>query len=200
MKKVLFALIFGLVLSVLFTVQSDSIHADLSDNLIRLHIIANSDSETDQAVKLKVRDRILSEMSVYFKDAKDAGECRKIINNNIDMVVWYANDELKKNGFDYTADAYYGRFEFPTKVYANVTLPKGEYEAVRVVLGKGEGHNWWCVMFPPLCFTNETKGELDSENKEFLKENLNGESYDIITNNGNLDVKIKFKLLELITN
>jgi len=198
MKNIILALCIGLVTSTLLAISTDSIHADLADNLIRLHVVANSDSEEDQAVKLKVRDRIINEMSVYFREAENADECREIVLENMDKIIYFANDELMKNGFDYSAKAYFGTFDFPRKEYENITLPKGSYEAVRIVLGGGDGHNWWCVMFPPLCFVEESKGKLGDDSNKILKSNLSDESYDMITNgSGKLDVKVKFKILEL---
>lgn len=198
MKNIILALATGLVLSTLLAINSQSIHADLSDNLIRLHVIADSDSEEDQRVKLKVRDRILREMSECFEGAESPEECKSIVRENMGKIIECANDELEKNGFDYTARVYFGHFDFPVKQYKNIILPAGNYEAVRVVLGTGSGQNWWCVMYPPLCFVDEARGEMREEDKKVLEENLSEESYDIITaDNGELDVEVRFKILEL---
>lgn len=197
MKKIILSLILGLIFSVILSVHSQSIHSDISSNILRLHIIAAGDSAEEQSIKLAVRDRILREISPLFENARSPEECRKIAADNINRITAVANDELEKNGADYRAKAYLGQFFFPTKTYGNIMLPKGRYNAVRVELGSGEGKNWWCVMFPPLCFANETTGELPQKERDMLKERLNSESYSIITNNGELDLKIKFKILEL---
>lgn len=200
MKNIVLALAIGLVMSTIIAINSQSIQNDLANNLIRLHIVANSDSENDQAVKLKVRDRIIKEMGAAFEDTKSNDECRKIVRDNIDKIVEIANDELSKNGMEYGARAYFGRFDFPTKYYSNIVLPRGEYNAVRVELGGGDGQNWWCVMYPPLCFVEESKGKIGDKGDKVLKNSLNSESYDIITNGGDkLDFEVRFKLVELFS-
>lgn len=197
MKKIILSLILGLIFSVILSVHSQSIHSDISSNMIRLHIVAAGDSAEDQSIKLAVRDRILREISPLFENARSPEECCKIAADNINRITAAANDELEKNGAGYRAKTYLGQFFFPTKTYGNIMLPKGRYNAVRVELGSGKGRNWWCVMFPPLCFTNETTGEMPQKERDMLKERLNSESYSIITNNGEFDLKIKFKILEL---
>ncbi|MCX7715076.1 MAG: stage II sporulation protein R [Clostridia bacterium] len=200
MKKVICSIAIGFLVAIFAAIYSSDVQANLSNNLVRLHIIANSDSETDQEIKLKVRDRIIYEMSDCFSSGQSTQECKTIIQSNIDRITEIANDELKKNNLPYTATAVYGNFEFPTKVYENITLPPGKYEAVRVILGNGYGKNWWCVMFPPLCFVDETKGSMDAESNEMLEQNLNDQSYEIITNAdpSHLDVEVKFKIVEIM--
>lgn len=201
MRKILLSIAIGLAVSLILAINSNSIHTDLSDNLIRLHVVADNDGDEAQAVKLKVRDRLIAEMSQCFKGADSTAECRKIVIENMDKIVGYANDELEKCGAAYSAKAYYGEFEFPTKVYANIMLPRGKYNAVRVELGRAEGRNWWCVMFPPLCFTQESTGTMGDEEREILRNSLDRESYDIITSGGSkADFEIKFKILELFDN
>lgn len=197
MRNFLLSVAIGLAVSLILAINSSSIHTDLSDNLIRLHVVADNDGEEAQDVKLKVRDRLLCEMSRYFENTDSARECEKLVLENMDKIVSYANDELAKCGVPYSAKAYYGEFEFPTKVYANVMLPRGRYNAVRVELGKAEGKNWWCVMFPPLCFTEESTGTLEDKEDKILKNSLDRESYDIITSGGKPDFEVKFKILEL---
>ncbi|MDI3509075.1 MAG: stage sporulation protein [Clostridiales bacterium] len=129
-----------------------------SGNIIRFHVIANSDSPEDQALKLKVRDRILNELHNRFNSANDINEQRKAVIDNMSYIEAIANDEIKRSGKDYTAKVYFGYYDFPTKVYGEMVFPAGTYEALRVVIGQGEGANWWCVMFPPLCFIDTDHG------------------------------------------
>ncbi|MDK2991884.1 MAG: stage sporulation protein [Clostridiales bacterium] len=129
-----------------------------SGNIIRFHVIANSDSPEDQALKLKVRDRILNELHNRFNSANDINEQRKAVIDNMSYIEAIANDEIKRSGKDYTAKVYFGCYDFPTKVYGEMVFPAGTYEALRVVIGQGEGANWWCVMFPPLCFIDTDHG------------------------------------------
>lgn len=165
---------------------------DYYNNIIRLHIIANSDTDTDQALKLKVRNRIMNQAGSLFENAENAEKSEEIILKNLSIIEQIANDELLKNGSSMVATAEFGSFEFPTKVYENIRLPAGEYKAVRIKIGKGEGKNWWCVMYPPLCVVGVKTPCL--ENQEILKNNLTAEEFNIITSD---NITVKFKLLEI---
>lgn len=125
-------------------------------NLVRLHIIANSDSDEDQRIKLAVRDRIIEVFSPVFKSAADVDDAERLVRENLHLIEDEAADTVRRAGKAYGAGAVVGRFPFPPRVYGQVALPAGEYRALRVVLGEGEGRNWWCVMFPPLCFLDGT--------------------------------------------
>lgn len=135
------------------------------DEPYRLHIIANSDSQQDQSVKLKVRDDILKLCDEDMKKVQSKEEAKEYIQNNIEIIEKEANATLKKYQMPYSAKACTGRFEFPEKTYGDKTYPAGEYDALRIVLGEGQDKNWWCVMFPPLCLM-----ELDEKEQEKLKE------------------------------
>lgn len=122
-------------------------------NLIRLHIIANSDSAADQRVKLLVRDELIAESrAIFLAAAKDPRRARQQTLANLDVFQRLAERRLRAEGFSYPVRVEYGVFPFPDRTYGDLTLPAGRYNAVRVVLGEGKGHNWWCVLFPPLCF------------------------------------------------
>lgn len=191
MNKLIYAFFVSLVLSVAVTAYSDSIQEDLQDNLIRLHIIANSDSVEDQAVKLRVRDAVLAQMH-----EETQNKSRSKIINSLDEIEKTANRVLEENCLDYTASAVYGKFYFPKKEYRGMTLPAGEYYGVRIVLGNGNGHNWWCVMYPPLC-VSENEAGLDEDARELLENSLNHETYDIVTKSDK-KVVVKFKTVELV--
>ncbi|SEF38727.1 stage II sporulation protein R [Caloramator fervidus] len=169
------------------------------EDIIRFHVIANSDSIEDQSVKLKVRDRILKEFYPMLKDVKDYDESLKILKEDISKVEDIANSVLKENGFNYTAKAYIGKFNFPAKQYGDLVVPPGEYMALRVVLGKGEGKNWWCVMFPPLCFIDITRGKIDKESEEILKKALYEDSIDVFKTNKKSKIEFRLKSLEIIS-
>jgi len=119
----------------------------------RLHVIANSDSDEDQAVKVQVRDAVLEATKGGILECKNAQDAQEYIEDNLEIIEKTAKETLTENGFDYAATAQVGTFPFPEKTYQGVTYPEGDYQALEVTLGKGEGHNWWCVMFPPLCLT-----------------------------------------------
>ena len=162
-------------------VYAKTISEDLQQGLIRLHILARSDSVYDQNVKLNVRDEILKAVSdipitntdQFLKRAQDS-----------------ANQYLINSNLPYRATAEYGTFMFPQKSYGNITLPTGKYKGVRVILDKGEGQNWWCVMYPPLCIANK-----NDQAQIVLEQTLTDESYKIITEKP----KVRFKVLELIS-
>ncbi len=191
MKKVFLAFMITAELILNGIVYSDTVTKDLSDNLLRLHIIANSDSEFDQDVKLKVRDRIIKEIGdKNFSDKKE-------VINSVDELTSVINEYLNKNSVGYSCTVYHLIDEFPTKDYNNISMPAGNYDCIKVVLGNGEGQNWWCVAYPPLCFTEEVCADMSSEGKENLKENLCDESYNIIEG-GKTEYKIKFFAVEMI--
>ncbi len=184
MRKLAAAILIGVLITACLSVYSDEVNEALAENIVRLHIIADSDDEEDQAVKLKVRDRVLKEMDRL--DGKDE------VAAALPKLERIANEVLEEEGFSYKATAEYGRFDFPTKSYENFSLPKGEYDAVRIKLGRAEGQNWWCVLFPPLCYVDAATEEGDA----LLKETF-GENYETVKNDGKLNVKIKFKIAEL---
>lgn len=178
---------------------SESVNKELADNLIRLHVVANSDSPEDQALKRDVRDLVIGYMKDKLNESKDIEQTRYIINRNIAAIETMARSEIARQGRNYDVKVNLGVYPFPTKVYGDVTLPAGEYQALRVVIGKGEGANWWCVLFPPLCFVDVTHGTVPDSVKADLKATLSSEEYGIITSAADDDeipVKIKFKVVE----
>lgn len=191
MNKIIAAFAAAMIITTAAVSYSDSVQTDLQDNLIRLHIIADSDDEDDQNVKLKVRDAILADVG----DRLSNGAERNDIINELNNIEETALKTLAENGFEYGAKAEYGKFEFPRKTYKSMTLPAGEYYGLRVVLGSGQGHNWWCVMYPPLCFSEGGEARLSSESENMLKESLDDNTYDVITNGD--EVMVKLKVVEL---
>lgn len=129
-----------------------------SDNLIRLHIVANSDSDEDQALKRRVRDALLQRMTPVFSRSATLDEARDGVLENLDEIRALAQEKVRESGFDYPVSVEFGVFPFPTRVYGDTVLPAGQYQALRVVVGDGKGQNWWCVLFPPLCFVDVTTG------------------------------------------
>lgn len=123
-----------------------------SGEVVRLHVIANSDAPFDQMVKLKVRDALLSHMGPKLKRATSGGEASAVIAENRHDMEEIAHRVLLLNGLAYPVQVQFGQFDFPIKSYGDTVYPAGKYKAVRVMLGKAEGGNWWCVLFPPLCF------------------------------------------------
>ncbi|SHK64669.1 stage II sporulation protein R [Clostridium cavendishii DSM 21758] len=170
---------------------------DISNKLIRFHVIANSDKDEDQNLKLKVRDGILKYIEPKLKDSKSIEESRKILKKNNDEILAIASSIIKSNGYNYKVKSTLDRENFPEKTYGNITLPQGEYEAYRVLIGSASGKNWWCVMFPPLCFVDITKGQVAyKETENQMKKVLNNAEYEKIDNTKEKtkkDKKINFR-------
>lgn len=160
---------------------------EIRENVLRLHVIANSDSEDDQNLKLKVRDAVLSAGSSLFDGTTDTETAVAKAQTEADYLTDAAQKVISENGFDYKAEIEVGKSYFPTREYDNITLPAGEYTAVRVILGKGEGHNWWCVMFPPLCLPA-------AENKTELSDVLSDSAVSFAESGKKYE--IKFKIVE----
>lgn len=164
----------------------------ISDSVVRLHILANSDSETDQNIKLAVRDALLKRNTELLTAGVNSENAESYFEASKEELQRTANRVLKENGFDYGAEIKLCREIYPTRVYGELTFPSGEYTSVKVVLGSGKGHNWWCVMFPPLCVP-AAAGEAE-ENGEELSEYLTDAGESIVTSGEKY--KVKFKLLE----
>ena len=177
MKKIGTILVFAICFFAAEMAESDKIQRELQENLLRLHIIANSDSERDRQVKLAVRDGLI-ELGDY----------------NTERLKTRADDVLKEEAAGYTANVCYRKRHVPKKIYKNIVLPEGIYTCIDVVLGRGEGEHWWCIAYPPLCFSEAVSGEMSEEAKELLKTRLSAESLETILK----DEKItyKFKILE----
>ncbi len=151
-KDIASAACLALVFCIVLTLAGfDSKCEQLRDKVLRLHILANSDSEQDQALKLKVRDSILKVSDGMFDNLESKDSAMELIEKNTEVFEKIAINTIKKCGYDYPVSISVGKAYFDTRVYDNFTLPAGEYDAVRVLIGKAEGKNWWCVMFPSLC-------------------------------------------------
>ena len=195
--------IFLLIISVLFLLLSaysyvNAVSNNLSDSVFRLHVIANSDSKTDQELKYKVRDSLIEYMNTLTNDMNSKEEVIKIAKAHLEDFKEIAQNVVKENGYNYDVNVEIGNFSFPTKTYGDISFPAGFYDALKVEIGKAEGQNWWCVMFPPLCFVDVTSGVVPEESKENLEENLGDEEYELISDAENDSIlNVKFKIIEL---
>lgn len=198
-------LVLGSVLGISY-MKAGASQKTISNKIIRFHVIANSDTTGDQALKLKVRDEVLNYISPKLKDSKDIDESRKILEENNEVIKEIARKVIKENGYKYEVVSMLSHENFPVKSYGNITLPQGNYEAYRIIIGSGEGHNWWCVMFPPLCFTDITKGEVAyKETEKEMKQVLTSEEYKLVNNldTNTIDgekMVVKFKVVEITKN
>ena len=211
MKKILSVLFLGVIC--LFIVGSslnikqalgvteENVVEDISEKLIRFHVLANSDSDIDQDLKLRVKDEVLKYISPILNESQSLEESREILKREDKNIIKIAEDYIKSQGFDYTVETTLTRENFPVKEYGNIVLPQGEYEAYRILIGEGKGKNWWCVMFPPLCFVDEQKGIIDKDTDDKLREVLTEEEYELISQKTSKQVdrvQIKFKIVEII--
>lgn len=160
---------------------------NISSEVFRLHILANSDSEEDQALKLKVRDDILSAGAKLFSSSESLDETIKLCEDNIELFKNTAKECLRKNGCDYNVDVYVDKEYFNTRKYDDFTLPSGIYNALKIVIGKGEGHNWWCVMFPAICLSGVTDDKMNDYLSKDEQELINSDS----------KYEIRFKVVEI---
>lgn len=169
----------------------------LSSNIFRLHILANSDSEEDQALKLKVRDAILQYMETLNTAKQDKQSVIELSKTHIEEFKTIAEKVIHENGYDYSVSAEIGNFYFPTKYYGNISLPAGNYDALKIEIGDAKGQNWWCSLFPPLCFVSVSAGVVEEEGETYLKENLSEEEFEIVSETSP-EIEFKFKIVELI--
>ena len=176
-----------------------AVTTDIADSVFRLHVIANSDSAEDQNLKYIVRDKVIEYMSSISQNASSKEDVIEIAKANLDKIQAIASQTIRENGYTYSVNVEVGNFSFPSKRYGDITLPHGYYDALRIKIGEAEGQNWWCVMFPPLCFVDVTSGVVPDESKEIMKENLSKEEFDLISKNSN-EVKVKFKIVEVLQN
>lgn len=160
----------------------------LSDQLIRLHVIANSDSQSDQAVKLEVRDGVLALLTPELEDVSSVEEAESIISSVLPALCREARLNLLRNGKFYSARAELCIEQYPTRAYDGFALPSGDYVSLKIILGEGEGRNWWCVVFPPLCMTSAEDTDAFS--------GLSKDSAKLIKYEGG-DYKLRFRIIEL---
>lgn len=179
---------------------AEYISTDISNSVFRLHVLANSDSKEDQDLKYKVRDSLLNYMNSICNNCSNKEEAINLVEENKNNFKQIALDTIHNEGYNYDVNINIGNFEFPTKAYGDISLPAGFYDALRVEIGEAQGQNWWCVMFPPLCFVDVSSGIVPDESKEILDENLTDEEFSIVSDTSNKNVKFKFKLLEFFNN
>ena len=197
MKKAIY-LVFTLLISVMIIgilpVRSE---AAIYDNVLRLHVIANSDSDADQSLKLKVRDAILEKVSSLVADAKSFDEAISIISTpeNQEKLTEVAISTIKAEGYDYAVSISLGKENYPRKNYESLCFPSGEYTSLQVKIGDAVGQNWWCVLFPSLCLGSASKVENE---EKFIEAGFTPEQYKIVTESQEPQYEVKFKILEII--
>lgn len=177
-----------LIICIIATVSFENDCKGIREDILRLHVIANSDEDYDQELKLKVRDALLISGEKVFSGSEDIISAENSITDQKDILLYSAEETIKNLGFDYDVKIEIARSYFPTKTYGELTLPAGYYKALRVIIGEGKGKNWWCIMFPPLCLPAAT------DNKEVIRDFLSDKEMKIVSSDPK--VEVRFWLIE----
>ncbi|MBQ2614927.1 MAG: stage II sporulation protein R [Clostridia bacterium] len=172
-----------------------ALQSGVREEVLRLHIVANSDTPCDQAVKIKVRNRILQDCGMLFADCASQEEAASIARERSGLICRVAEKALRENGVFYPVSVRVEECRFPTKSYGGVRLPAGRYTAVNLRIGAGMGQNWWCVMYPPLCLTGDAV-KADEQTLAQLRKELSAEEYALVTETSSIQVKVKFRIAE----
>lgn len=180
-------------------VTEQRLQKNIAKEVLRLHVVANSDSETDQALKLKVKETIVTYLRGVMSDASTVEEAREEVQKRLPEIEEIAREKMQVEGYNYEADASLTECYFPVKEYGDLTFPAGDYEALKVNIGKSAGKNWWCVMYPTLCFVDSTYQTVPEESKDKLKEHLTDEEYNSLLDGGD-NVQYSSGLIEWIRN
>ena len=182
-------------------INAASYQPQIAEEVLRFHVIANSDSEEDQSLKLKVKEAVLESVRPMLTDVQTRKEAEAILASHMQEIEAVADKVIAKEGYDYTSLGLLGKTTFPVKQYGDMVFPAGEYEAFRILLGEARGKNWWCVMFPTLCFVDETYDIITEENKEAFREILTEEEYESLlndTDSQNEETKVFYKLKSVV--
>ena len=169
------------------TESPEEIQENIADNIIRLHVIANSDTDTDQSLKLRVRDGIIEQLQDTIAGTSSAAGAEKLLASQEDNIKNSALDIISGNGYNYPVNVSLEERYFPVKSYGDLIFPAGNYKALCVEIGEAKGRNWWCVLFPSLCFVDETYAVVPDSSKEKLKETLSEEEYESLSQDSKKD-------------
>lgn len=192
MKDTIISTLTILISVLMIAVIPTDAEARIYEDTLRLHILANSDSKEDQELKLKIRDEILSKYKSTFHNITDINEAKEKISTLTEEIKHFAKTKIKEAGYDYDVDVELDEEWYETREYENFTLPAGKYLSLKVIIGRGEGKNWWCVMYPPLCTDIATCNAPPSDSViSYTKEEL------VLIESGKYNVK--FKILEILS-
>lgn len=178
------------------TPDTDDLRQSVSEKILRLHVIANSDSDADQAVKLKVKDAVVTYLKNCMGNDISLSDAKNIILENEDKIIDLCKKVLSENNFNYDVSMEITNCYFPIKTYGDISLPEGNYNALRITLGSASGKNWWCILYPPLCFVDVSYGIVPDDSKKELKSILNDDEYALIS--GDEEISFRFKYLTFL--
>lgn len=192
LRTAVLAVLLFLTIHIIFSEKVEAEQKKIAAELIRFHVRANSDSEADQQLKLEVKNAVVNYMEQILEGSESVEESGKRIEENMDGILHEAMRAIHAEGYDYDICGYMVKEYFPLKVYGDVALPPGEYTAFRIDIGEAKGKNWWCVLYPPLCFVDITHGVVPEESKKELKKVI-GEEESVLTDTCSLEFKyLKF--------
>ena len=198
-KKILICTIIILAVSIVAGLLPVHGESEIYDTVVRLHVVANSDSEADQALKLKVRDAIIEVTGRAVEGCRTQDEAIAAINEVMGEIEQAAREVIAREGYDYEVSVELGEEYYPTKTYESCAFPEGRYVSLRVLIGDAVGRNWWCCLFPPLCLSASTP-ESDEDNEEaFISVGLSSEQYKVITETDKPQYRARFKILEVFS-
>lgn len=199
MKKMMRMALYGMVGCALFAgafrYRCHKLQEGMAERILRFHVIANSDTKADQDLKLKVRDGIGEYLGGELDGVEDLAECEQVVAERLTEIESCAREIIAEEGYTYTVEAMIGDSEFPEKTYGSYTFPGGTYRALKVIIGEGAGQNWWCVMYPNLCFANSVYEVVDEDSDKKLRAVLTQDEYAEIMAEGK--IRIGFKYLNL---
>lgn len=197
--------IISIIIGLTYTYITSTSNSDLSkiqsgiaDKIVRFHVIANSDSKEDQELKLKVKEAVVNYTEVILKNSKSIEETKSILEKETENILRICNQVIHENGYNYAVTAKLSESYFPTKSYGQYTFPPGVYEAYQIKIGEAKGQNWWCVLYPPLCFIDISHGVVGEESSHQLEETLTTEEFNAVS--GECEVKFRFKYLKFLNN
>lgn len=201
-KKKITCMVLALLISFLVTgsvvyaqkekLQQQRIQEGIAEEVFRFHVLANSDSAEDQRLKLRVKEAVISYLNGEITESESAEETKEWVRMHLTEIEKVAQGVIRRSGKQYEVEAEVTHCLFPQKSYGDVTLPAGYYDALRVKIGEGKGQNWWCVLYPSLCFMDSVRAVVPDEGKEQLKQILTEEEYEEVT-----EVKIKWFCLQM---
>ena len=193
-KKQIICALCALLISVCTTgffteAKTSKVQKRMAEEVFRFHVLANSDSEKDQALKMKVKENVISYMKEALPKSENAEMTKAWAREHLGEIKVVAKETLRKEGCNHSVRAEVTRCYFPDKTYGDITFPKGEYEALRIEIGAAKGQNWWCVLYPNLCFIDAVHAVVPEEGKRELKEVLDEEEYEMVTATSKFKVK-----------
>lgn len=170
-----------LITGLIVNAKKSEMQGELAEQVFRFHVLANSDSEEDQALKMKVKEAIIAYMKQELPESDSVETTKKWARENLVQIQQVAAEIIAEEGYEYSVKAEVTICDFPDKTYGDITFPAGEYEALRIEIGQAKGQNWWCVLYPNLCFIDAVHAVVPEKGKNELKEVLEEDTYEMVT-------------------